>query len=202
MLRVVRQEKDDGVEQLSRRVADNLRTIRAARGFTLDELASRCGVSRGTLSQIETCRTNPTLAVLWKIASGLEVPFSTLLGEEDAPEAIRVVNIGAQNAIRSADGMLESRPLTPGRPLGNVDLYELTLEPGGVHRSEAHAAGTIECLTVLEGEIRVIAGENVAEAGPRCALFFAADVEHAYENPGRHRVRALNVIIYGRAASA
>lgn len=185
------------VEQLSRRVADNLRAIRSSRGFTLDELAARCGVSRGTLSQIEACRTNPTLAILWKIASGLEVPFSTLLGEEGPGDLIRVVKIADQNVIRSADGVIESRPLTPGRALGQVDLYELTLAPGAVHRSEPHSAGTMECLTVLEGEIEVIAGDHVARGKVREALIFPADIDHAYRNPGEGPARGLNVIIYG-----
>jgi XRE family transcriptional regulator, regulator of sulfur utilization len=188
----------DGVEQLSRRVADNLRAIRSARGFTLDELATRCGVSRGTLSQIETCRTNPTLAVLWKIASGLDVPFSTLLGEEGPGEAVRLVRIAEQDVVRSADGMLESRALTPGRALGQVDLYELTLAPGAVHRSEPHTPGTMECLTVIEGVIEVVAGDSVARATLREALFFAADVDHAYSNPAAEPARALNVIVYGQ----
>lgn len=187
----------DGVEQLSRRVADNLRAIRNARGFTLDELATRCGVSRGTLSQIETCRTNPTLAVLWKIASGLDVPFSTLLGEEGPGEAVRLVRIADQNVIRSADGALESRALTPGRALGQVDLYELTLAPGSVHRAEPHSAGTTECLTVIEGVIEVVSGDSVARATAREALLFGADVAHSYHNPGPEPARALNVIIYG-----
>lgn len=189
-------DKSGGVEELSRRVADNLRSIRNARSFTLDELAARCGVSRGTLSQIESCRTNPTLAVLWKIASGLEVPFSTLLGEDGPAEGIRLVKIADQDVVRSADGMLESRSLTPGRTLGHVDLYELTLAPGAIHPAEAHAVGTMECLTVLEGVIEVTSGEHVARAGARHALFFAADVDHAYANPGVVPSRALNVIIY------
>ena len=40
------------------------------------------GVSKATLSQIEANKTNPTIGVLWKIASGLGVPFSDLLGEQ------------------------------------------------------------------------------------------------------------------------
>ena len=39
------------------------------------------GVSRAALSQIETRKTNPTIGVIWKIASGLGIAFSDLIGE-------------------------------------------------------------------------------------------------------------------------
>jgi transcriptional regulator with XRE-family HTH domain len=39
------------------------------------------GVSRAALSQIETLKSNPSLSVLWKIAVGLGIPFSELLGD-------------------------------------------------------------------------------------------------------------------------
>ena len=75
-------EGDIGAAELTRRLADNIRTLRKARGYSLDDMARRSGVSRASLSQVETAKTNPTIAILWKIAAGLEVPFSTLLGAD------------------------------------------------------------------------------------------------------------------------
>lgn len=185
------------VETLTREVAEKVKNLRSERGLSLDELATRCGVSRATLSQIETQRTNPTLAVLWKVATGLEVPFSELLGGGGGGEAVRVMPFG-DTVIRSADGLLESRPLAPGRVMGAVDLYELTLAPGAVHESEAHPRGTREAVVVSSGEIEVeVAGERV-RAGKRHTLTFAADVPHVYRNPTGRVARALNVIVYGR----
>ncbi|MBP6832895.1 MAG: helix-turn-helix transcriptional regulator, partial [Deltaproteobacteria bacterium] len=87
-------EGDDiGAAELTRRVADNLRVLRKQRDLSLDELAARSGVSRATLSQVETCKTNPTIAILWKIAAGLGVPFASLLGEERV-ERVRVLRRG------------------------------------------------------------------------------------------------------------
>ena len=65
---------DVGAAELGRRVAENLRQRRKARGMSLDDLARSSGVSRAALSQIETCKSNPTVGVLWKIAVGLGVP--------------------------------------------------------------------------------------------------------------------------------
>src|SRR4051812_33015705 len=72
---------DVGAADMARRVAINLKERRKDRGLSLDQLALASGVSRAALSQIETCKSNPSLSVLWKIAVGLQIPFSELLGE-------------------------------------------------------------------------------------------------------------------------
>lgn len=186
-----------GAAELTRRVADNLRALRKQRDLSLDDLAARSGVSRATLSQVETSKTNPTIAILWKIAAGLGVPFASLLGEERV-ERMRVLRRSDTQVLRSADGRLESRPLTPAGASPMVECYELRLAPRGVSPSDAHARGTCESLTVLTGTLKLHVGEQVCELAAGDSVFFEADVPHTYENPGRVEARYLNVIIYGR----
>ena len=71
---------DVGAAELGRRVAENLRQRLKARCLSLDDLARSSGVSRAALSQIETCKSNPTVGVLWKIAVGLGLPIAELIG--------------------------------------------------------------------------------------------------------------------------
>ena len=71
---------DVGAADLARRVGLQLREKRKSRGLSLDELAAVSGVSRAALSQIELFKSNPSLGVLWKIAVGLGIPFSELIG--------------------------------------------------------------------------------------------------------------------------
>lgn len=184
------------VDDVVRRVAERLRTLRSARGLTLEQLGNLCGVSRATLSQIETRGTNPTLAVLWKIAAGLGVPFSALMDDGPEEEPIRLVNTAEQDVIRSADGSLESRPVAVGKSLGGVEIYELTLAPGCVHKASAHASGVTEAVVVLAGRVRVRVGEAMRDARTGQSLIFAADKPHVYDNPGSREARVLNVIVY------
>jgi transcriptional regulator with XRE-family HTH domain len=186
-----------GAAELTRRVADNLRALRKQRDLSLDDLAARSGVSRATLSQIETSKTNPTIAILWKIAAGLGIPFAALLGEERV-ERLRVLRRGDAQVLRSADGRLESRPLTPAGASPQVECYELRLAPRSLSRSEAHAKGTCESLTVLTGTLRIHVGEQVSELAAGDSVYFEADAPHTYENPGRVEARYLNVIVYAR----
>src|SRR3982750_3523654 len=102
---------DVGAADLARRVAENLRERRKTRGLSLDELAAASGVSRAALSQIETQKSHPSLSVLWKIAVGLQIPFSELLGE--AGPTVNLLRRADAQVLRSADGRMESRPATP-----------------------------------------------------------------------------------------
>ncbi|HMJ12119.1 MAG TPA: XRE family transcriptional regulator, partial [Polyangiaceae bacterium] len=189
---------DMGAARVARRVSDGLRRFRKARGLSLDELAQRSGVSRAALSQIEGARTNPTLAVLWKVAVGLEVPFQVLMGvtEELGP---RILRAGETPPLRSADGRMESRLLSPGGSAPDLEVYELTFLPKAAHRSEPHGQGTNETLIVLTGALRVSISEETYELAAGDTLFFHADVPHVYENRSSHESRCIDVIRYVRA---
>ena len=186
-----------GAAELTRRVADNVRGLRKTRTYSLDDLAARSGVSRASLSQIETAKTNPTIAILWKIAAGLGVPFAALLGDERV-ERVQVLRRNDQQVLRSADGRMESRPLIPAGASPNVELYELRLAARAVSVSEPHANGTTESLSVLTGVLRLRVVDEVYDLAAGDSVFFHADVPHSYENPGRLESRYHNVIVYTR----
>ena len=64
-----------------------LRAWRLYRGFTLDALAARIGVSKGYLSQMERGRKPGTLGVLRRLADALGVSIDDLAGRENDAEA-------------------------------------------------------------------------------------------------------------------
>jgi len=187
---------DVGAAELGRRVADTLRALRRARGMSLDELAVVSGVSRAALSQIETARTNPTIGLLWKVAVGVGVPFSELLGEERT--AVSILRREDTQVLRSADGKFHSRSLAPAGAHPFLELYELRLAARSRHASEAHAAGTREIVVVLSGVLRLTAGESTHDLAAGDSASFAADVAHVYANPGGSEARYHDAIVYSR----
>ena len=60
-------------------VAENIKQIRNEKKLTLDAAAELTGVSRSMLAQIEKGDVNPTITVLWKIAVGYKLSFTSLL---------------------------------------------------------------------------------------------------------------------------
>jgi quercetin dioxygenase-like cupin family protein len=164
--------------------------------MSLDDLARASGVSRAGLSQIETCKSNPTVGVLWKVAVGLGVPFAELIG---APRSgAMVLRRSESQVLRSADGRLESRPLAPAGTSPLMELYELRLSARGSHRSEAHAPGTYELLVVLSGQLRMQVGDETYELAAGDSVSFPADRPHVYENPGGSEARYHDIVLYER----
>jgi transcriptional regulator with XRE-family HTH domain len=186
-----------GAAELAGRVAESLKGFRRDRQLSLDELSAKSGVSRAALSQIEGGRTNPTLAVLWKIAVGLEVPFHDLLGRK-SDDGVLVLRAGDVAPLRSADGRTESRLLSPGGSGTEIEVYELRLVPRAIHKSEPHARGTAETLIVLMGSLKLGVGGTECELAAGDSVFFRSDVEHFYENRGSRETRCINVIHYPR----
>jgi transcriptional regulator with XRE-family HTH domain len=187
---------DAGAAELGRRVADNLRERRRVAHLSLDELAKLSGVSRAALSQIETCKTNPSLSVLWKVAVGLKIPFAELIGE--SRESVSLLRRNEAQVLKSVDGKMESRPLARSGAGPGVEVYELRLTGHADHVSEPHAPGTRELITVVQGSLKMSVGEETYVLAVGDSLVFAADQHHVYENPGGAEARYHNVIVYRR----
>ena len=77
------------MEQLIDAISNNLRNIRKNRNLSLDQLAELTGVSKSMLRQIETGKSSPTIATVWKITNGLRVSFTTLLRKPAVPAELR-----------------------------------------------------------------------------------------------------------------
>ncbi|MDQ3686191.1 MAG: XRE family transcriptional regulator [Acidobacteriota bacterium] len=183
-------------EELKRRVGENLVRLRKKRGLSLERLAALSGVSRAMIGQIESAESTPTIALLWKVARGLDVRFADLLGDERSGD-VQVLPASAAKVLRSSDGAFESRALFPFDSRRRAEFYELRL--GGAHseHAEAHAEGTYENLIVQAGRLRL----TVSDAEPidlraGDAVYFRADVPHVYENPGTRETVMYLVMTY------
>jgi XRE family transcriptional regulator, regulator of sulfur utilization len=188
---------DVGAAELARRVAESLKRFRAERRMSLDQLALSSGVSRAALSQIEGARTNPTLGLMWKVAVGLGIPFQALLGTTDTNQS-RVLRSGDAIPLRSTDGRMESRLLSPSGASDRNEIYELRFQAKGFHRSEPHGAGATETVILLTGALRVTAGDETHELTAGDTLYFHANVAHSYENRSSRESRCIDIIAYGR----
>ena len=185
-----------GAADLARRVAENLKDQRKRRELSLDQMARMTGVSRAALSQIETRKTNPTIGVLWKIASGLGIPFADLIGESTL--AVSLLRREETQVLRSLDRKFESRPLVPPAGIPQIEMYELTLAARARHTSEPHGPGTRELVVVLSGALRMTVADRAEELAAGDSIVFNADVKHVYENPGSAEARCHDLIIYKR----
>jgi len=72
-------EKTIDDRSIDRLIAMRLKALRNERGWSLDELSSRSGVSRATLSRLENSDVSPTASVLGKLASAFGMTISRLM---------------------------------------------------------------------------------------------------------------------------
>ncbi|KGE77737.1 XRE family transcriptional regulator [Halomonas sp. ND22Bw] len=190
------------MQEISQHIAERLRTLRRAEAWSLDRTARETGVSKAMLGQIERGESSPTVATLWKIASGFRVPFSGLFEPEAVAPDAGVAGAAHQAAPASegdAVGM-SAVPLFAFDPVLGFELLVGTLAAGAVSESAPHAPGVVEHLVVVEGELEVRVDGVWRRLTAGEGLRFAADRPHAYRNPGSGPVRFHDVIHYPRGA--
>lgn len=179
----------DSVDEAPALIGMRVRAERTSRGWTLDDLADRSGVSRRMIVNVEGGSTNASIATLLRIAHAFEVPLTTLVSDGDDGDPCTIVRRGQQRSLwhgeNGGTATLVSSTVTPDV----LELWEWILEPGDEHLSEAHRPGTQELLHVTRGQmvLTIDGAEHVLRAGD--AARFDADVPHAYANVSRRSTR-------------
>jgi transcriptional regulator with XRE-family HTH domain len=163
-------------------IGERVRQHRTGRGWTLDELADRSGVSRRMVINIEHGEGNPSIATLLRISDALGVGLPVLV-DVDRPRALTVTASGRAPVLWRGPRGGEALLVAGTEPPDVVELWDWTLRPGEEHHSEAHSAGTRELLLVLDGRVDLRVGDRTdrLEAGDSAA--FAGDVAHGYATP-------------------
>ena len=114
---------------IDRRIAQRLRSLRAERQWSLDELAKRSDVSRATLSRLENAEVSPTASVLGKLAAAYGLTISRLMHmvEDNFAPLIRRE---AQPLWTDADLGFRRRAVSPPAHTLKAEVLECELEPG------------------------------------------------------------------------
>ncbi|MGB7757683.1 MAG: cupin domain-containing protein [Salinisphaera sp.] len=178
-------------------IGSRLRDLRRRSGLSLDGAAARTGISKAMLGQIERAESSPTIATLWKIATGLDVSLSYFLSTIPDAGTNRLHRPDPDGWHEDSSGM-RTRPLLPYDAALGFEMFVVEFAAGASSISTPHAAGTIEDVVLLEGELEVeVDGRaHVLVAGD--VLQFAADRPHRYHNPGTGPARAHDLIHYPR----
>jgi XRE family transcriptional regulator, regulator of sulfur utilization len=179
------------------RVGAALAALRQQRSQSLDEVSRQAGVSKSMLSQIERGQANPTVAVVWRLATAFGVPLGELLGDDKpAQPLLTTVPAHATPRLASPDGKCQLRILGPIDLAGRFEWYQLSVQPGGTLDSRAHEPGSREHLTVHGGTLEVHAGAESARLRAGETARYAVDVPHRIHNPGKTAAHALLVVIH------
>jgi transcriptional regulator with XRE-family HTH domain len=175
-------------------VARNLRDARTERGWTLDQLATRSGVSKGMLVSIEQARTNPSIGTLSKIGEALGVSLSDLVNTASGPIVRLVPAEDAAQLWETEAGSL-ARLLVGGHRPDFIEFWEWRLAPGDTYDGRIHASDIRELLHVLEGDLSLTVGDVETVVATAGSASYAGDQPHRYHNAGSIEVRFVLVMV-------
>lgn len=181
------------MEPIHVKLGKNLKSIRNSRGLSLDKVAELTGVSKAMLAQVERGVSSPSISIIWKIANGLHLSFTSLI-EEQSP-SISIVNSGDMDPLLEEEGSFRSYPLFPFSPHKQFEIYFVEMDPHCYHESEAHSAGVEEYIMLLQGSLEITINGSNYTIKPNGSLRFIADQPHSYMNNTNSTVR-FHVLIY------
>jgi transcriptional regulator with XRE-family HTH domain len=165
-------------------LAQRVATGRKARGLSMDSLAQRAGVSKGTLVQIEQGRGNPAIATLCRLAAALDLSVADLVAPPEATQPVTILRPPAQRRLWTGPQGGSALLLAGTTGPDMLEIWHWVLMPGERFTSEGHGHGTRELLHVTEGTLSLeIAGtRHVLTAGDSAVA--QTDRPHAYANTG------------------
>jgi transcriptional regulator with XRE-family HTH domain len=164
-------------------IGQKLKSIRKERGLSQRELATRAGLTNGTISLIEQNRTSPSVASLKSLLDAIPISmaeFFSTLEDADAPKV-----------FYKADDFTEIAPTSPGqvslRQLGNAEHHALqvlheTYPPGADTGPEFLTHNGEEAGVVIKGRIEVTVDGRVAVLDVGDGYLFDSRLPHRFRN--------------------
>jgi len=182
-------------------VAVNVREQRKRLTWTLDTLASRAGLSKGIVVQVEQARANPSLATLSKLGEALGLSVSDLIAVGEAP-AVRIVESVNAPVLWQGKPGSEARLLIGSHTPDLLEMWEWSLASGEQYEGRAHGPESRELITVTAGELTLtVSGrDHLVQVGD--SVSYEADRPHAFSNRSSETVMFVLVVVDPGGAGA
>ena len=159
-------------------VGTNIKHIREERGLSLEKLSRLADVSKSMLGQVERGESSPTINVLWKIANGLKIPFSSLTNEHKNDwEKFKISKPKIYD-----NGSIKLYSILPYTHDQNFEMYRVEIESQGRCDFKPRAKGAIEIITVYKGGITIVINDQYHYIERGESFRFKADVDYQYLN--------------------
>lgn len=175
-----------------------IRSQRRLRGWTLQELAGRCNLSVGFLSQVERGISSLSILSLNTICEAFEIPISNLYAnfagpsnneEASSEPATEIMKVDERPNIQISDGSIKYQFLSgefPGRKfeilIGEIPPYYHY--PPAAHEGE-------EFGYVLEGKLSFTIDKKAHQLGRGDSYHFLGTTPHGYEAANGEAARVL-----------
>ena len=167
-------------------IGPRLRRLRTQRRVTLTSLASTTGISKSTLSRLETGQRRPTLELLLALSHAYRVPLDDLVGAPDVGDP----------RVRLKPGRVKGRTVIPlTRQPDGMQAWKIVIPTSKV-TPEPRAHDGYEWIYVLSGRMRLVLGDQDWTLGPGEVAEFDTKVPHWFGSTGDEPAEILS--IFGR----
>ncbi|TCC11255.1 helix-turn-helix domain-containing protein [Kribbella soli] len=165
------------------RVGGRLKRLRAQRRMTLAEVSTATGISKSTMSRLETGQRRPTLELLLALSQVYRVPLDDLVA---AP-------VQGDPRIRLRPGRVKGRTVIPLTQHPDATQAWKIVIPTSKVTPEVRAHEGHEWIYVLSGHLRLVVGNEDWVLGPGEVAEFGTEQPHWFGSTGHEPAEILSI---------
>jgi transcriptional regulator with XRE-family HTH domain len=181
---------------IERRIAQRLARLRGDRGWSLDALADRTGISRATLSRLERAELSPTAAMLGRLCTVFGWTLSRLMADAETRPP-NVVRAAEQAAWTDPESGYRRRAVSPPSAGLRGELVAVHMPArASVSFDASPVMGLEHHLWMLEGSLALEVDGAVFRLRPGDCLRYVLTGSTRFHCTGRREARYLVAIIH------
>lgn len=175
---------NEAADELLSTLGSRLRELRQTQNLTLEMLAKRAQVSRAMISKIERSEKVPTVGILVRIATALNVSLSALLGGQQSPAAVQLQRAHRRGRFRDPSTGFEREMIFSPSEGDDVELVRHVL-PGlkSTGLLSPYPVPTRKLIFSPSGPLMVEIGSETYCMEPGDALRFDVTSSYRFSNP-------------------
>ena len=164
------------------KIGPKIKELRVAKNLTQEELADRCELSKGFISQVERDLTSPSIATLVDILQCLGTNLEEFFTDSEPEQIV----FKKSDYFEKEDGELKNTIewIVPNAQKNMMEPILLKLEVGGASTPQNPHAGE-EFGFVLSGSIAVHIGNKTYKAKKGESFYFKPSKEHYISQTGQ-----------------
>jgi len=163
-------------------IGEKIKAIRVKKNLTQEELADRCELTKGFISQVERDLTSPSIATLVDILEGLGTNLKDFFNEEEEEKIVFHKDDVFETVNEELKYVLHW--IIPNAQKNSMEPIMVTLSQGGRTKEDSPHEGE-EFGYVLSGTIYLHLGSEKYKVRKGESFYYRTNSDHYIENAGK-----------------
>ena len=170
-------------------IGNKLKRLRLTRGLTQEEMADRCELTKGFISQVERNQASPSIATLTDMLECLGVTLADFFSERGEEKRVFTPDeMFVKEDAETLRGMVTW--LVPDAQKNQMEPILVEMAPGGETAEDDPHEGE-EFGYVLAGTIKIVLGDRAERVRKDESFYFRPNAPHKLVNAGKGPCRVL-----------